>query len=392
MRAGAIDEAPVLREMAVFLRHVTAGQGQFEDTDWAALFGSHVNPFVAADHLGEMIESAARRRPLLILVDDAQEADEVSAVALQALVRSHAAAPVLWVLARTPVPAQSLAQHALGWLCGRVAVQLHLGLLDDEAAAALRMSKETPPFVTPRIDRSGGGQPPRPLPSQRQCGCDDVAARVLAALGQPFEAPARLARALSLLAGAGRGAEAARLADAAVRTGMEPVAEAQLTMTFVPGLQGAARHDIAITQLRRTLGRRDLFEADRTNLEGLLTGAVRRAATARAADVPIPGPGDDTTGVAQVAPAPSESGCAACGSPSWAWIVHALIAADRFEDAETVAAAIRTAGHGGDIYPEGSGTVTVPRSSWPSDGWVRRASRRRPDCASATGPPRPRRW
>ncbi len=132
IRTGSIDQLTPVRELINFLRHVMSGESEFDD-----LICPDNNPFWLADRLGELIKNAARRRPILIAVDDAQRTDEVSGLVLQGLVQSLVSSPVLWLLARRPVPAQSLAQHAIGWLIDRAAVQLHLRPLDNEAVAAL---------------------------------------------------------------------------------------------------------------------------------------------------------------------------------------------------------------------------------------------------------------
>jgi ATP/maltotriose-dependent transcriptional regulator MalT len=89
------------------------------------------------DQLGEAIENQVRHQALLIALDDAHWADEFSALALRALVPALSSSPVLWLLARRPVPAGSPTQHAVDSLAAEGATQLRLGPLAEEAVARL---------------------------------------------------------------------------------------------------------------------------------------------------------------------------------------------------------------------------------------------------------------
>ncbi|MFE0153490.1 AAA family ATPase [Nonomuraea sp. NPDC059007] len=467
MRTGVIDQPTPARELVTFLRHIMSSESEFED-----LVRPEVNPFWLADRLRELIEKAARRRPLLIVLDDAQRADEASALALQSLVQSLAASPVLWLLARRPVPAQSLAQHAIGWLIDRAAVRLHLGPLGDEAVAALctnalgakpdasvltwaarcggnpwllenllcalmeagqvviadgtasvfadrlpacvlvavdrlldelshpvrrlltqgrrighaftaeeaaallsepapnlsasveeaiqagfiRRTGEKLAFVHEVIDEAlqqgsiaslDSAAPPgnspthadpawtdRPViqvpPQQRVCSCDEIVALVISAVVQLPNGTRTLSRAVGLLAGAGRGAEAGRLADVALRTGVEAAAEVQLVLELAQGLQDAGDHGILAEPLQRTLARQDLREFDRAKLERLLTDTAKHARPEGARD-----------SRRTVVNGPRLGSEDRCERPLWTWMVRALIAADQFDEASAVCAAIK---------------------------------------------------
>src|SRR5262249_50546343 len=63
-----------------------------------------------ADRLGEMIAGYTRTRPLLVVLDDMQWADDLTAFALRALVPTLAAEPVLWLIAQRPLPARPAVQ------------------------------------------------------------------------------------------------------------------------------------------------------------------------------------------------------------------------------------------------------------------------------------------
>ncbi|CAL9376203.1 hypothetical protein SUDANB176_00968 [Streptomyces sp. enrichment culture] len=131
-RTGGIDQPTPVHLLINFLRRALSGAAGLDD-----LVRPGSNPFWLVDRIGELVEDAARRHPLVIVLDDAHRIDDVGALALRELVRSLASAPVLWLLARRPVPSSMLAQHALDWLIDHAAVRLHVGALDDEAVAEL---------------------------------------------------------------------------------------------------------------------------------------------------------------------------------------------------------------------------------------------------------------
>jgi DNA-binding CsgD family transcriptional regulator len=500
-RASITDQPIPIHLLINFLRHVMSGEADFDD-----LVRPDRNPFWLMDRVGELVERAARRRPLVVVLDDAQRIDDVSALALRGLVQSLASSPVLWLVARRPVPIPSLAQHAVDWLIDHAAVRLHLGALDNEAVAefctgflgakpdtsvlswaarcggnpwlmenvfgalikagqmiiadgaasvvverlpegvltAVRsLLDEMSPAVRrllvdgrrighrftveeaaallgePALDLSSGvdeavqvglmrrdgtaltfthqvvgealqhaafrewepaaavpaistgaaggdlpeqsGGQPSPAPGVRHfltgvadarperpgavapvgtpstspqspgCGCDDMAARAISNLESLFdEAPRTLARALRLLAGAGRGAEACRLADVALRPGIEAAAEAHLVLELGQGLRDAESHGMAAELLRRTLVRQDICELDRAKLNRALADTAKRVSDVPGA-VTAPWRGQPAT----------PQYCEACERPLWTWQVRALIAADHFEEATAVLAAIK---------------------------------------------------
>ncbi|WP_344288652.1 AAA family ATPase, partial [Streptomyces synnematoformans] len=113
-----------------YLRRVLA-------TDVDDLVRPDGNPFRLMDRVGELVETAARRHPLVVLLDDVHRVDDMGGLALRGLVQSLAGSPVLWLLTRRPVPTRSLTQHAVDRLIDGAAVRLHLGALDNEAVAEL---------------------------------------------------------------------------------------------------------------------------------------------------------------------------------------------------------------------------------------------------------------
>ncbi|MEV0776479.1 AAA family ATPase [Streptomyces sp. NPDC050428] len=476
-RANGTDQPIPVHLLINFLRHVMSGETDFDD-----LLRPDRNPFWLVDRMGELVDHAARRRPLVIVLDDAQRVDDVGALVLQGLVQSLASSPVLWLLARRPVPTRSLAQHAIGWLADHAAVRLHPGALDEKAVAELcadvlgagpdssvlgwaarcdgnpwlvkqlftsfiqagqvvivdgiasvvagqlpegllaavdRLLDEMPPAVrrllvhgsrighpftveeaaaslgesapglasgvddavrvglvrrdgeelafthgviaealrqaafperepvaTVSAPRSQPQSQPRseaqPQPQPRSPGCagEDLAARAMSALGDAFdEAPRTLARALRLLAAAGRGAEARRLADVALRLGIDAAAETCLVLELGQGLRDADRHDMSAELLRRTLARQDVCELDRAKLKGALADTARRVGGAPHA---LTAPWSARpTGSATGSPTALAPGREAGERPLWAWMVRALIAADQFDEATEVCATVR---------------------------------------------------
>jgi ATP/maltotriose-dependent transcriptional regulator MalT len=92
------------------------------------------------DRLHAAMECHVRNHRLVVLLDDAHLADELTARALRILVPALASAPVLWVLARRPGPLRGAAQtvqEAIDWLVDQGAQRIRLDPLDDETVAAL---------------------------------------------------------------------------------------------------------------------------------------------------------------------------------------------------------------------------------------------------------------
>jgi DNA-binding CsgD family transcriptional regulator/tetratricopeptide (TPR) repeat protein len=131
-RAGTTDQPTPIHLLITYLRHAAADQ-----LDLSELSRPDANPFWLMDRVGELVESAARRHPVVVALDDAQRIDDINALALRGLVRSLASAPVLWLLARRSVPTAPLAQQAVDWLTDHAAARLRLEALDDESVAEL---------------------------------------------------------------------------------------------------------------------------------------------------------------------------------------------------------------------------------------------------------------
>ncbi|BCB91820.1 hypothetical protein Psuf_091330 [Phytohabitans suffuscus] len=527
-RTSITDQPIPIHLLINFLRHATTGEADFDD-----LVRPGRNPFWLMDRVGELAGSAARRRPLMVVLDDAQRIDDVSALALRGLVQSLASSPVLWLLARRPVPTESLAQSVVDWLIDNAAAHLHLGALDHEAVVELctsilgakpdasvldwaarcggnpwlmenvfsalikagqmiitdgtasvvaerlpegvrtvvhslldGMSPAVrrllvagggigPRFTAERVAAALGGscpdldcavdeavqvglvrrdgtelaflqevvgealrpaapapaprvrpaltsvvaadpEPPVPVvvpvpvppavprpaaPPAREpgCGCAEVAVRAFTHLAKVFdEGPRTVARALRLLAGAGRGAEARRLADAALRTGLEATAEAQLVLDLAQGLRDAGGQSAVPELLQRTLARHDICELDRAKLNRAL--ADTRAA---AGGVPAAVPGRGARGRRARTAAPASAHC----GPGWSAPSPPPTSSTRRPRCSPPSGGRRTGSARRRRRP--CGTATAPSC------WRRRAgsttpgSRPRPRCGSRSGP-RPR--
>jgi ATP/maltotriose-dependent transcriptional regulator MalT len=92
------------------------------------------------EQLRAALEDYVRNRQLVILLDDAHLADELTALVLRILVPALSSLPVLWVLARRPGPVRGAAQavsEAIDWLLDEGAQRVRLDPLDDEAVAVL---------------------------------------------------------------------------------------------------------------------------------------------------------------------------------------------------------------------------------------------------------------
>jgi DNA-binding CsgD family transcriptional regulator len=93
--------------------------------------------FWLIDRLGALIEDEVRDRPTLVVLDDVQWADELTALALRVLVPALASSPVCWVLARRPLPERAPGQEAVDRLLADGATRLQLEPLRRNFVAEL---------------------------------------------------------------------------------------------------------------------------------------------------------------------------------------------------------------------------------------------------------------
>ncbi|MFF0728497.1 AAA family ATPase [Streptomyces sp. NPDC004134] len=130
--AGGAGQPLPVHLLLNYLRRVLSA-----DVDVDDLVRPDGNPFRLMDQVGELVEIAARRHPVVVLLDDVHLVDDLGGLALRGLVQSLADSPVLWLLTRRSVAARTLAQHAVDRLIDGAAARLHLGALDNEAVAEL---------------------------------------------------------------------------------------------------------------------------------------------------------------------------------------------------------------------------------------------------------------
>ncbi|MCC8244966.1 AAA family ATPase [Saccharothrix sp. NEAU-S10] len=146
--------------LGALLRALRATVPQVLDADAVeALSDLRGSRFYQLDRLGELIEEFAGRQSLLVLLDDAQWADELTALALRTLVPALRSSGVLWLIARRPQPAGSHAGEAVDWLVSEGARRLTLGPLppaEVRRLCSLVLDAEPDPEVLLLAERGGG--------------------------------------------------------------------------------------------------------------------------------------------------------------------------------------------------------------------------------------------
>ncbi|WP_446040064.1 helix-turn-helix transcriptional regulator [Streptomyces sp. SID1121] len=101
------------------------------------LLAGHDDPLGAVDRIIDLLGPCARRQPVLVALDDAHLADNLSAAALRVLVSEVASLPVLWLLTRRPGSVRGVAQDTLDWLVRQGAACHDLGPLCPDVVTAL---------------------------------------------------------------------------------------------------------------------------------------------------------------------------------------------------------------------------------------------------------------
>jgi DNA-binding CsgD family transcriptional regulator len=133
-RATELDRvAPLTALLAALRSSVPPLVGDFSFD----LHGAENGGYRLVDRLEGVLAEQATSHPLLIVLDDAQWADELTALALRVLIPALRTSPVCWLLARRPLPARAPGQDAIGSLVEEGATRLRLGPLPADAVAEL---------------------------------------------------------------------------------------------------------------------------------------------------------------------------------------------------------------------------------------------------------------
>jgi DNA-binding CsgD family transcriptional regulator/tetratricopeptide (TPR) repeat protein len=194
-RATPLDRAATLTTLTTALH-----RAEPEPITVADPQGQRVDSLWYLDRIAETLELYAARRPLVIAIDDAQWADELSALALRVLVPALASSPVRWFIARRATPAESPAHDALDWLVATGADELRLRPLEGRSIEWLcRAVLEAEADATVLgLAEGAGGNPfliERMLASMSAAGQILVADGVATAIG--YELPSDLVSAVT---------------------------------------------------------------------------------------------------------------------------------------------------------------------------------------------------
>ena len=136
--AFRLDQAAPLLTLAGALRDCRPPTSAFE---WLVQREpERADPLGTLQRLRTSLEKAAEERPLLIVIDDAQWMDELSALAVRELMPALASSPVRWLIAHRP-PAgedhETPGHQLVRWLLRDAGPSIQLGALDDAAIAEL---------------------------------------------------------------------------------------------------------------------------------------------------------------------------------------------------------------------------------------------------------------
>ncbi|MFG1996915.1 AAA family ATPase [Actinoplanes sp. NPDC048988] len=136
--AFRLDQAAPLVTLAGALRECTPEAPAFA---WLTRQEpERADPLGALQRLRASLEEAAGERPLLVIIDDAQWMDELSALAVRELIPGLASSPVRWLFAhRPPSPddRETPGHQLMRWLQRDGVSPMRLGLLPERAIAEL---------------------------------------------------------------------------------------------------------------------------------------------------------------------------------------------------------------------------------------------------------------
>ncbi|MBB5780917.1 helix-turn-helix transcriptional regulator [Nonomuraea jabiensis] len=162
---GRATELDRVAPLSTLLRALTSGDGPLGAGFGDAGFGDAGlgdaglggGGFRVIERVGEAVERFTRSRPLAIVLDDVQWADELTCLALRQLVPGLAGSPVVWLLGRRPLPEQ----EAIDRLIEEGARRVPLSPLGPEEAAELgaRLLGAAPGPSVLELVRGSGGNP-----------------------------------------------------------------------------------------------------------------------------------------------------------------------------------------------------------------------------------------
>ncbi|MGV9378598.1 ATP-binding protein [Nonomuraea sp. NPDC003707] len=201
---GRATELDRVAPLSTLLRPLASGGGPLGPG-----FGG--DGFRVIERVGEVVERFTRSRPLAIVLDDVQWADELSFLALRQLVPGLAGSPVVWLLGRRPLPQQ----EAVDRLIEEGARRLPLPPLGPEEAAELsaRLLGSAPGPSVLELVRGSGGNPflleevLTGLRAEGRISVRDGVAEVVAGGAHPVTGPAGGRASGGAGRGAGRGAD-----------------------------------------------------------------------------------------------------------------------------------------------------------------------------------------
>lgn len=126
-----------------------------------ANLGGGDGPLWLMKWLGEIVEFSARSAPLVIAIDDAHWADELTSFALRMLLPAISQPPVLLLLARRPGPVRRSAQDTIDQLIAEGARCMPVGPLNADAISCLctKVLGEPPDESLLAVLAHGGGNP-----------------------------------------------------------------------------------------------------------------------------------------------------------------------------------------------------------------------------------------
>ncbi|MFG6199342.1 ATP-binding protein [Nonomuraea sp. JJY05] len=145
---GRATELDRVAPLSTLLRPLASGDGPL-----GAGFGD--GGFRLIERVGEAVERFTRSRPLAIVLDDVQWADELTCLALRQLVPGLAGSPVVWLLGRRPLPEQEAVDRLVEEGAGRVPLP-PLGPEEAAELSARLLGAEPGPSVLELVRGSGG--------------------------------------------------------------------------------------------------------------------------------------------------------------------------------------------------------------------------------------------